>query len=133
MLLSSGLGSLFVKRISLRKLLPVLIGYLALLISFSPPIIATSLGWSASLRVLLTFLLISPAGFLMGIPFASGLRQLERIAPGVIPWAWAVNGAISGIAGVLAAMITLDLGLRATMISGALTYVGAYISSSKFK
>lgn len=133
MLLSSGLGSLFVKRISLRKMLPILIGYLALLISFSPTIVATSLGWSASLRVLLTFLLISPAGFLMGIPFASGLRQLERIAPGVIPWAWAVNGAISGIAGVLAAMITLDLGLRATMILGALTYVGAYISSSKFK
>jgi hypothetical protein len=81
----------------------------------------------------LAFALIAPAGFMMGMPFAKGLAALEKVTPGAIPWAWALNGAISGIAGVLAAMISLDLSLRSTMFFGLLAYVGAYFSSKDMR
>jgi hypothetical protein len=133
MLISSGAGSWFSNRIPLRKTLLLLSGYLLLLILISPIVIDYSLHWSSVSRIFLTLLLISPAGFMMGIPFASGLRELEKVAKGTIPWAWAINGAVSGISGVLAAMVSLDLGLRITMIIGSIAYAAAYLSSSEFE
>jgi hypothetical protein len=62
----------------------------------------------------------------MGVPFAAGLRRLEGRSPGSIPWAWAINGAISGVSGVLAALISLDAGFTITLIVGALAYLGAW-------
>jgi hypothetical protein len=133
LLLSSGIGSWISKRVRLRTLFPVLIGYLALLIIAAPGLVTLALGWSVFARVMIVFALLSPAGLMMGIPFAAGLSELERVAPGVIPWAWAINGAISGIAGVFAAMIALDLGLRITLLVGVMAYAGAYFSASKFE
>jgi hypothetical protein len=132
MLLTSGIGSLYSRRIPLRRVLLILVGYICVLTLVSPKIIDVALPWSMIARALLTLALVAPAGFMMGIPFAAGLRELEFRGAGMIPWAWSINGAISGISGVLAAMITLDLGLRATMLIGACTYLGAFLCSSNF-
>jgi hypothetical protein len=129
MLLSSGIGSWISSKVILRKVFPILIGYLVLLIASTPGLVAVALGWSLLARIVVVFSLLAPAGFMMGIPFAAGLAELEKFASGAIPWAWAINGAISGIAGVLAAMISLDLGLRITLFVGVLAYVGAYFSA----
>jgi hypothetical protein len=132
MLLTSGIGSLFSRRIPLRQVLLILVAYLCVLTLVSPTLVEIALPWGMFARALLTLLLIAPAGFMMGIPFAAGLRELEIRGVGLIPWAWAINGAISGISGVLAAMITLDLGLKATILIGTFTYFGAFLCSSKF-
>jgi hypothetical protein len=79
----------------------------------------------------LTFgLILLPLGIFMGVPFAAGLRHLERTSPGWIPWAWAVNGAFSGISGVAAAMIALDAGFQVTLATGWVAYAVAYVTSS---
>jgi hypothetical protein len=129
MLLASGLGSLSSRRIPLRYALIGLIGILLLMDFFLPSVISMALPWSEPMRFLLVVVLLTPAGFLMGIPFVTGLRIMERKSPGLIPWAWSVNGAVSGIAGVLATMIGLEWGLSTTLILGAVTYLFAMLTA----
>jgi hypothetical protein len=124
-LLASGLGSLYSTRLKLRPSLASLVGYLIVMNATSPFLIKCALPWSLEARILVTCLLTFPAGFLMGIPFASGLRSLEERKPGLIPWAWAINGSVSGISGVLSAMIALDVGIGLALGAGTLAYLGA--------
>jgi len=129
LLLTSGIGSLFSTRIPLKLALILLFGYLIVLIFILPPLISLALPWNETSRFLLASAVIAPAGFFMGIPFVSGLRILERYSTGFIPWAWSINGAISGITGVIAAIVGLEWGLSTTLMLGACVYILALFSS----
>lgn len=129
LLLSSGVGSYFSPRVHLRLSLGLLIGLLVALNFGLEYAVALAMPSYELFRFIYVVFLIAPIGFLMGIPFASGLRELEKRLPGMIPWAWAINGATSGVIGVVAAMITLDWGMRATMGFGALAYVAAFLTA----
>jgi len=131
LLLASGVGSLISSRVSLRKSLAALIVLMAITITLLPTAIDLALPWELPARLALTIAILTPAGLLMGVPFAAGLRRLEDRAPGSIPWAWAVNGAISGISGVLAALISLDAGFTVTLVVGTLAYFGAWVTAPK--
>jgi hypothetical protein len=131
LLLASGAGSFFSPRIPLRIALGILIPVLALTTIVLPLMINTALPWRLPARAAIAILFLIPAGFLMGVPFAVGLRNLESQSPGAIPWAWGINGAFSGVSGVLAAMISLDAGLAATMLVGAVAYLGAYLTAPR--
>jgi len=126
LLLASGIGSLLSTRVSLRKTLIALVLILGLTIVTLPWVTDHALAWSLGARLMLSVVLLAPAGLLMGVPFAAGLRRLEERSPGSIPWAWAINGAISGVSGVLAAMISLDAGFTITLVVGTLAYLGAW-------
>ncbi len=128
LLLSSGLGSILSPRFTLRRSLLALIGVLIATNLVLPNIIPVSLTWPLGARMLLFTAALIPCGLLMGIPFASGLRILHESSPGSTPWAWAVNGAVSGLSGVAAALIALDAGFSATFYIGALAYFGAWLS-----
>jgi hypothetical protein len=131
LLLSSGLGSLASTHISLRNTLLGLLGFLLAVILLLSRIVELALPWPLLARIALAFLTLAPLGFLMGIPFASGLRRLERSQPGLIPWAWAVNGAVSGVSGVGAAMIALDLGIRSVLMAGFAAYLIALLAAQR--
>jgi hypothetical protein len=128
-LLASGLGSLASPRVSLRPILLGLVGMTALTLLALPKLIEWALSWALPLRLLFVVGIISPLGFLMGIPFAAGLRHFRAGEHGLIPWAWAMNGAISGISGVLAAMASLQWGFDVTLLLGGLIYAGAWVFS----
>ena len=102
-------------------------------ITLLPTAIDFALSWELPARLVLTIAILTPAGLLMGVPFAAGLRRLEDRAPGSIPWAWAVNGAISGISGVLAALISLDAGFSVTLALGTLAYFGAWVTAPRLE
>jgi hypothetical protein len=123
LLLSSGIGSLLSTRLDLRKALVFLLLLLALTTATLPTAIRVALPWELGARLAFAILLITPIGLLMGIPFAAGLRILETRSPGSIPWAWAINGAVSGVSGVLAAIVSLDWGYTVTMTIGAIAYL----------
>jgi len=72
-----------------------------------------------SLRILLSIALIAPLAFCMGMPFPLGLGQLADHAPGLMPWAWAINGCASVISAVLATLLAIHLGFS-TVIAMAL-------------
>ena len=127
LLLSSGLGSFLSPRFPLRRSLIVLIGALIVTNIALPNIIHASLDWTLGTRVILFTAALIPCGLLMGVPFASGLRILHESSPGSTPWAWAVNGAVSGLSGVAAALIALDAGFSVTFYIGALAYCGAWL------
>lgn len=127
LLLSSGLGSFLSPRFLLHRSLIVLVGVLILTNIALPIIIPFSLTWPLGVRVILFVAALIPCGLLMGIPFASGLRILHESSPGSTPWAWAVNGAISGLSGVGAAMISLDAGFSVTFYVGVMAYFGAWL------
>jgi hypothetical protein len=128
LLLMSGIGSWFSARLPLRSSLAVLVVLVILIAVALPHLIRLGLPWPLGARLLLAAIVLTPLGFLMGIPFASGLR---RIGPTQIPWAWSVNGALSGVGGVVAAMLTLDLGFRIALAIGALAYLGALFATRR--
>ena len=72
----------------------------------------------------------TPAGFVMGIPFPTGLRLLEmRHAPSV-RWAWSLNAAASVLGSVGAVVLALYLGIVQTLlVGGALYLIAALVAA----
>jgi hypothetical protein len=87
-----------------------------------PPVSALALRWPQWARIGLTMIALAPLGFLMGLPFAGGLRLIEVREPALVPWAWAINGSFSVISSVLAVMAALTWGFTAVLWLGAAAY-----------
>lgn len=133
LLLASGIGSLLSPRIGLRRAIAALSALLILTNILLPMLVQIGLKWPIPLRIALCVTFLTPAGILMGVPFAAGLRRMQHQSPGSIPWAWAVNGALSGVSGVLSAWLTLDIGFSVTLYVGVLAYLGAWVTASKLE
>jgi hypothetical protein len=127
-LLFSGLGSLASPRLPIRWTLPLLVAAILLYPMGLSALFRTLLGAPLALRLLVTGLVLAPVGFLMGTAFPAGLAWLRARAPGLIPWAWAINGCTSVLASVLATMIALSAGFSWVLALGALAYVGAWLT-----
>jgi hypothetical protein len=128
-LISSGVGSLLSSRIKTlrsRGILPVLAGLVLVYSFLLPGFIAAMSGHSLFVKVILGFILVMPAGILMGVPFPLGMSVLDSVAPGLIPWAWAMNGCFSVLAPVLAIMLALSAGFQFVLLFGATMYVLAF-------
>jgi hypothetical protein len=128
LLLFSGLGSLTVRRWSLSTALILLITLIAIYPLLLEPVSRLILDQAVWGRVALSILVLAPIGFLMGLPFAGGLRVVEAWEPGLVPWAWAINGSFSVISSVLAVMIALSWGFAAVLWLGAAAYGLAFIA-----
>ncbi|HEU0306662.1 MAG TPA: hypothetical protein VFR30_06810, partial [Lysobacter sp.] len=79
-------------------------------------------GWPVWARALLGLAGIAPLAFAMGLPFALGLSRLARTAPAFVPWAWGLNGCASVIAAILALLLAMAFGLRATLLIALALY-----------
>jgi hypothetical protein len=131
LLLSSGLGSYASTRYPLlRKPWIVLVTATAvLLVTLAAPRVSTLVApFPLALKMALVATLIAPAGFFMGVPFPLGMEILGRAAPGLIPWAWAVNGSFSVLAPVLAIMLALSTGFSSVLYAGAALYAAAFLA-----
>ncbi|MCJ7512001.1 MAG: hypothetical protein MUO23_03395, partial [Anaerolineales bacterium] len=122
LLLASGVGSALADRLPLRGSLGLLVLGLAVLAIALGPVLASLLRLASPFRQGLAALMLVPVGLLMGVPFSGGLIRLTGPAGGHIAWAWAINGAASGVAGVLAAVVSLEAGLAPTILLGAAAY-----------
>jgi hypothetical protein len=129
LLLFSGIGSYLGKKISQRYSLVLLVVLLIGMPVLLPEIFSLALGQPFIIRLLLTVLLLAPVGFLMGIPFPGGIRQLEADGrTAFIPWSWAVNGSASVVSAVLAALLALTFGFNWVLRLGALCYAAAWLT-----
>ena len=135
LLMASGLGSLasarIVKNRTARARVTITgIFLLVLVYQFVlPSVVETMIGLGFLLRVLASVAFLAPAGFLMGIPFPTGLHSIRLRAPRVIPWAIGVNGAFSVIAATATVPLTLVAGFPVLMILGAALYLIAALVS----
>lgn len=134
MLLASGAGSYASKRIiagDVRRLTMILLAVVAAvtILSFAvTPIAQGGVQLPFVVKVLISVLLIAPAGFAMGMPFPSGLGLLEQSMPESIRWAWAVNAASSVLGSAAAMFLAIYLGLSTTLLIGGVLYLGAMLS-----
>jgi hypothetical protein len=127
-LLFSGLGSLAAPRLTFRWTLPILVAAVLVYPLGLPLLFRTLLGAPLAVRILVTSVSLAPLGFLMGTPFPAGLEWLQRRAPVLIPWAWAINGCMSVLASILAAMVALSFGFSWVLVAAALAYAGAWLT-----
>jgi len=132
----SGLGSRFgIRKLPLSKVFLILIGLLLGYILILPQFLHATLGFPLAARLALTVLLVAPLGFLMGIPFPSGLARIRthHLDPlkdqWQVAWIWAVNGACSVIASILASLLSFSFGLRITFVVGVGFYSLAWLMS----
>jgi hypothetical protein len=126
-LLFSGLGSLAAPRLPIRRTLPLLAALILLYPLGLPVLFRALLGAPLAARVVATGFSLAPLGLLMGTAFPGGLAWLQERAPGLVPWAWAVNGCASVLASILAAMVALSAGFTAVLVAAAGAYVGAWL------
>ena len=131
MLVSSGVGSFASTRMlgqDQGRLIKAL-GLVALLTALLAVVVSSllsSLVWLPwGLKVLLTVALISPLGFVMGMPFPTGLKRLEDWHAPSVRWAWSLNAASSVLGSVGALVCAIYLGLVQTIIVGGLFYLAA--------
>jgi len=133
LLVSSGMGSYLSRRIvgeSVARLRWVLIAVavlVAIVAGTMQPILSAGVGLPLLVKVAATVLLIAPAGFVMGIPFPTGLRLLERAHAPSVRWAWSLNAAASVLGSVGALMLALYTGLAQTMLIGGGLYLAALL------
>jgi spermidine synthase len=143
LMLSSGAGSLF-SRVWLPRTeqawlpLALVVAALAADVVFLPGRLAALVGLGFNYRLMISAVLLAPLGFVMGMPFPTGLRALASApAPefpsgqarpeNAVEWAWAMNAAASVLGSVLAMVVAIQFGLNATLACGAAAYLLALL------
>lgn len=101
---------------------------LAVWLGLEAAIMAT-LDWPWAMRAVLVLLLVAPVSVALGLPFPLGLGEIEKSGTsGLLPWAWALNGAFSVVATPLANLIAREAGYSMVLIFGAILYGIALLS-----
>jgi hypothetical protein len=131
-LLGTGLGSAMSRRIgdaALRRSAALACGIVVVIAllwaTVLPSVLQAAIAWPLAARMALAVALMLPAGMVMGVPLPAGIRMLANQQPRLIPWAWAMNGALSVLGAILAVFIAMNWGFSATLASGAAVYACA--------
>jgi predicted membrane-bound spermidine synthase len=83
-----------------------------------------------TLRYVIAILYLLPIGFLMGMPFPLGMRQILN-NPVQRAYAWSVNGCASVLSSVIAAQIAISFGIPLIAAFAVLTYLMAFTVIAK--
>jgi len=133
MLISSGLGSYFSRRVLMgddRRLMMALgtVSGLVVVLAFLAPVVsAAAIGLPLPARILITAAMIALPAFAMGMPFPTGLARLEQSHPASVRWAWALNAASSVLGSASAIFLAIYIGLRGTLLIGGFMYLLAVV------
>jgi hypothetical protein len=75
-----------------------------------------------TVRITICVAAITPAGLFLGFGFPTGMRLIAAIDSRPTPWFWGINGAAGVLASISAIVVSLALGITATLTAGALCY-----------
>jgi len=135
LLIGSGLGS-FCSEIfaadstsALRGRIPFVLLLLAVL-TFglaTPWVIREFTSSPISMRIGISVLMVLPLGFMMGMPFPIGLRRAFQGFSPPVAWFWAINGAVSVCASVLAVAVSISWGISVSYWLGGAFYLLASV------
>jgi predicted membrane-bound spermidine synthase len=123
LLICSGIGSRFTKRIDENIVFPAIIVWLIIDITVSTNLIYLLGQSNLTCRIICTAVLIAPLGFFMGIPFP---KAALRVGP-LVDWGFAVNGTASVLGSTLIVLVAFTLGINFALIVGLLLYLSAYL------
>lgn len=133
LLLSSGGGSVAARNsvdrsANLLGVLALIAGLIGLNLLLLPGLLATAVGFPFVTKLLISGAVLVPLGFLMGMPFPTGLRLVKTVE-----WAWALNAAASVLGSVGAMVIAIHFGLTVTLACAAVAYLLAAACSRTWK
>ena len=98
----------------LKKALPILIAVLLLAFLALDPLIGYLLGFREIWQYVWALLVLFPIGFLMGLPFTIGMRDLLSSAT-QRAYAWSANGCAAVITSIVSAQIALIFGISSIL------------------
>jgi hypothetical protein len=129
MLLFTGLGSLVSERVAVGgtgafRVVPMAIAlFVAATALLLPRVIAQTITAGLFPRTLVVLAFAAPLSVLLGLCFPFGVRLVSD-APGVVAWAWGVNGAFGVLASILAVWLSIWVGIDANLWTAAVLYMG---------
>jgi hypothetical protein len=127
-LVFSGLGSWQVSRFGTRRrrallgALPVIAVSLLVYLFALDPLMRLAVGLPMGVRVALSLVLLAPLSFALGRPFALGTAALGEQVDTLVPWAWAINGALSVVATPLANILSVSVGWSVVLAAALVLY-----------
>jgi hypothetical protein len=124
----TGIGSLsskatFERGLGFQSCVLFVVCYLTGFILLSDSILPIALSWPLGWRIALALGIISPLGFALGHLFPQGLVQANRDGNAYLPWAWAINGAMSTIAAGIAPLLAQAFGFQTLLLAGAAIFL----------
>jgi hypothetical protein len=129
LILSAGLGSLAAGNVPLNNLQRIVVwggasaSYLILCQWGLSHLFEATTAQVLTVRILISLMVVMPAGFLMGFAFPTGMLLVENVDREPTPWFWGINGATSVLASVLAVVIGMSFGINVTMLMAGLCYL----------
>ncbi len=130
LLVGGGMGSLVSSRFSvetLPRLVTVFAGAVAAGAVLSTIIYPAIIGWALPMelpaRLAVTIIALLPLGFLMGIPFPSGLRAADQADRQGVAAFWGANAVTSVLGSALAMTLAISVGFSAALLLGAALYL----------
>jgi spermidine synthase len=138
LLVSSGLGSLLTARAFRpfgKRMLPAFAVFLAVLLViygfFLFDILNGLIFLGFPWRILVSFLLISLAGFFMGAFFPEGIRRLGVQDKAMIGWAWGSNSFATVVGSIMAVIASINWNFTVVLVLAALSYLSAAFFSTR--
>ncbi len=136
LLIFSGLGSLFSGRLKSSRPNHAIAAagvFLLLFLYFFilQPLLHQAIGFPLFLKILFFLLLVAPPAFAMGMPFPLGLARLAGLSKCQAAWAWGINGSMSVVSTGLAAIVAVELGFSAVMLTACCAYGLAALTGYK--
>ncbi len=133
LLLSSGAGSVSASRFiygngRLIRLLGTVVALVCIDLLLVPKLLAAAVGFPFAGKLAIAAAVLVPLGFLMGMPFPTGLRLVRTVE-----WAWALNAAASVLGSVMAMIIAIHFGLTVTLACAAIAYAMAALFSTTWR
>ncbi|MEE9614726.1 MAG: hypothetical protein V3W31_07205, partial [Thermodesulfobacteriota bacterium] len=137
-LLSSGIGSLLSPRLlkgPLARRSAVAAAAVAILLviyyATLTGVLDRTHSYPTGVKSLIAFAAIFPLGFLMGVPFPTGLLMVKERRPDAVPWMWGVNGISSFAGALLVIMVAIKWGFHLSLPAAALLYGGVAVLSAR--
>jgi len=124
-LIFSSLGGAWIQKKDksvLKKALPILIAILLLALLALDPLMSYLLGIREIWQYIVALLILFPIGFLMGLPFTIGMRDLLASAT-QRAYAWSANGCASVITAIVSAQIALIFGISSILGCAVAAYL----------
>jgi hypothetical protein len=124
-LIFSSLGGAWIQKKDksvLKKALPILVAILLLALLALDPLMRYLLGIRNVWQYIWALLVLFPIGFLMGLPFTIGMRDLLASAT-QRAYAWSANGCASVITAIVSAQIALIFGIPSILGCAVAAYL----------
>lgn len=128
LLASAGLGSLWSGRIAIvrpahvRAMLAGVVAVVVLNVLAINFLLPALLGQGLGVRIAVVIGLLVPTGFVLGMPFPTGMRVVEAQCPHLLPWGWAVNAFFSVFGSIFCIVASMAIGFTNVLFAAVAVY-----------